>query len=134
MHMQPARRPPLVLKEEDVRSPEFFSLPAQYRDSVGSVLIPHGLVLDRVTRLAQDIREDYGDATPHMLCVLKVCGASRVFRPLLLPRSPLLLCTLLPGWAPVFLGFDGSHAPPTPVPTDRDPPAIHVRLCACEVV
>jgi hypoxanthine phosphoribosyltransferase len=58
-------------------SPELFCIPPHYRDSVESVLIPHGLVRDRVMRLASDIRSDYGDAVPHLLCVLKVRSALR---------------------------------------------------------
>ena len=36
-----------------------------------SVLLPHGLVLDRVEKLARDIVEDYPSSTPHLLVVLK---------------------------------------------------------------
>ena len=53
-------------------SKDFFCIPPHYQDCVESVLIPHGMVLDRVERLAQDIREDYGDSSPHLLCILKV--------------------------------------------------------------
>ncbi len=35
------------------------------------MLLPHGLVLDRVEKLAADIREDYPTSTPHLLVVLK---------------------------------------------------------------
>lgn len=34
-------------------------------------MIPHGMVVDRIERLAQDIRRAYADATPHFLVVLK---------------------------------------------------------------
>jgi len=33
--------------------------------------------MDRVEKLAQDIREDYGETTVHLLCVLK--GGSAFF-------------------------------------------------------
>ena len=36
------------------------------------MLLPHGVMLDRVERLAADIHKDYGATTPHFLCVLKV--------------------------------------------------------------
>ena len=39
---------------------------------VSSVVLPYGMMLDRVERLAADIRKDYGPSTPHFLCVLKV--------------------------------------------------------------
>lgn len=35
------------------------------------MLLPHGLVVDRVEKLAEDIRRAYPDSTPHMLVVLK---------------------------------------------------------------
>jgi Phosphoribosyl transferase domain len=38
---------------------------------IGSVMIPHGMVVDRIERLAQDIRKAYPDSTPHFLVVLK---------------------------------------------------------------
>lgn len=38
---------------------------------VESVLLPHGLIVDRVEKLAQDIRNDYPASTPHLLVVLK---------------------------------------------------------------
>jgi hypothetical protein len=38
---------------------------------VASVLLPHGLVFDRVEKMATDIREDFPETTPHLLVVLK---------------------------------------------------------------
>ena len=35
------------------------------------MLLPHGLVVDRVEKLAADIRDDYPLTTPHLLVVLK---------------------------------------------------------------
>lgn len=67
-----SRRQPLFLNPEDALGLEYFCIPPHYVDYLESVLIPHGLVLDRVQRLATDIREDYGDSVPHLLCVLKV--------------------------------------------------------------
>ncbi len=51
---------------------EHFCIPPHYRDCIKHVMIPHGLVLDRVQRMAQDIRADYPDVVPHLICVLKV--------------------------------------------------------------
>ncbi|KAI9982055.1 hypothetical protein PInf_007943 [Phytophthora infestans] len=48
--------------------------------SVKSVLIPKGLVEDRVEKLAQDIRYAYEGKTVHLLCVLK--GGSAFFHAL----------------------------------------------------
>jgi hypoxanthine phosphoribosyltransferase len=36
-----------------------------------NVLLPHGMISDRVEKLAQDIIEDYPSSTPHLLVVLK---------------------------------------------------------------
>ena len=35
------------------------------------MLIPVGLVNDRVEKIAHDIRKDYGDVTIHLVCILK---------------------------------------------------------------
>ena len=58
--------------------PTFLSLPPLHlppplpsQAYLTSVLLPHGLVLDRVDKLAADIREDYPASTPHLLVVLK---------------------------------------------------------------
>lgn len=45
--------------------------PLLFQAYLKSVLLPHGLVLDRVEKLAADIREDYPTSTPHLLVVLK---------------------------------------------------------------
>ena len=45
-----------------------------------SVLLPRGLILDRVDKLAETIREDYTGKTIHLLCVLK--GGSCFFNAL----------------------------------------------------
>jgi len=64
----PARR---YIADGVTYSLEHFSLPPQYKDFLSSVLLPHGLVVDRVEKLAEDIRAAYPDSTPHMLVVLK---------------------------------------------------------------
>ncbi len=35
------------------------------------MLLPHGMIIDRVEKLASDIRGDYPSSTPHLLVVLK---------------------------------------------------------------
>lgn len=35
------------------------------------VLLPHGMIVDRIEKLAADIRADLPDVTPHLLVVLK---------------------------------------------------------------
>lgn len=44
---------------------------------LAKVLIPKGLVLDRVAKLADDIRRCYGPKTIHLICVLKVRNVGR---------------------------------------------------------
>lgn len=76
--LQAARRAPLFIEDGESTPKELFLIPPHYVDCVESVLIPHGLVIDRVQRLAADIRADYPDSVPHLLCVLKVSeGAAR---------------------------------------------------------
>jgi len=53
-----------------------FHFHARSQDYLSHVLIPHGLVLDRVEKLAADIIECFPKSTPHMLVVLKVRGRS----------------------------------------------------------
>lgn len=50
---------------------DHFAIPPQYKDYLATVLLPHGLVLDRIDKLAADIRGDYLESTPHLLVVLK---------------------------------------------------------------
>jgi hypoxanthine phosphoribosyltransferase len=54
-----------------------FLIPPQYQDAVSHILIPHGLIQDRVHKLAFDINQEYADKTLHLLCVLK--GGSSFF-------------------------------------------------------
>lgn len=57
--------------EFNTYDPELFILPSHYRDSIESVLLPHGLIMNRIQRLAQTIKEDYGNEPVTLLCVLK---------------------------------------------------------------
>ena len=41
------------------------------QDYLSHVLLPHGLIMDRIEKLACDIRTDMPDSTPHLLVVLK---------------------------------------------------------------
>jgi len=50
---------------------EHFSIPKHYEDSISSVMIPHGLILDRTERMARDIHEGFGAESMTILCVLK---------------------------------------------------------------
>ena len=52
-----------------------FSIPEHYAADLNSVMIPHGLIIDRIEKLAVDILHAYKFRTQgtrvHMLCVLK---------------------------------------------------------------
>ena len=51
-----------------------FCIPNHYEDSVGNVLIPHGMIQDRIEKLARDAFYDMlsnGREPLHALCVLK---------------------------------------------------------------
>jgi len=55
---------------------ELLLVPSHYRDSIERVMIPNGLIRDRVEKLAHDIRKHYGEEPVHVLCILK---GSRAF-------------------------------------------------------
>ncbi|XP_013781485.1 hypoxanthine-guanine phosphoribosyltransferase-like [Limulus polyphemus] len=50
---------------------EFFCVPRHYEDSLESILIPSGLIQDRIERLARDIATNLGREPFAALCVLK---------------------------------------------------------------
>ena len=65
--------------------PNMFNVPKHYEDYVGNVLIPVGLIKDRIEKLAGDIFEDlnshHGFAELSAVCILK--GGYRFFSDLL---------------------------------------------------
>ncbi|XP_038044778.1 hypoxanthine-guanine phosphoribosyltransferase-like [Patiria miniata] len=48
-----------------------FCVPRHYEQDLESILIPHGIILDRTERLARDIVKDMGEDSLVVLCVLK---------------------------------------------------------------
>ncbi|CAH2282251.1 phosphoribosyltransferase domain-containing 1 [Pelobates cultripes] len=50
---------------------DVFSLPNHYCEDLECVYIPHGVIVDRIERLASDIMKDIGDNHITVLCVLK---------------------------------------------------------------
>ncbi|TRY66105.1 hypothetical protein DNTS_035593 [Danionella cerebrum] len=50
---------------------ELFSLPEHYSEDLDCVYIPHGVIMDRIERIARNILEDLGDHDIVVLCVLK---------------------------------------------------------------
>ncbi|XP_003742666.1 hypoxanthine-guanine phosphoribosyltransferase isoform X2 [Galendromus occidentalis] len=58
-----------------------FCVPAHYTEDLAEILLPCGLILDRVERLAKDIAIHYEDQSFRALCVLK--GGYKFFADLL---------------------------------------------------
>eukprot|EP00079_Xenopus_tropicalis_P036230 XP_017950001.1 PREDICTED: phosphoribosyltransferase domain-containing protein 1 isoform X2 [Xenopus tropicalis] len=50
---------------------DVFSLPNHYCEDLECVFIPHGVIVDRTERIANDIMRDIGDNHITVLCVLK---------------------------------------------------------------
>jgi hypoxanthine phosphoribosyltransferase len=75
-----SRLPPIVIESASQQSKEHFLIPPHYDDSVETILISHGMIMDRVQKLAADIRNLYEGETIHLLCVLK--GGSAFFQDL----------------------------------------------------
>jgi len=64
------RAEPLYIDEKGL-SKEHFMLPPHYVDSIDRLLVPYGFVVDRIERLAWDIKTTYGNEDLHLICVLK---------------------------------------------------------------
>ena len=52
-------------------SPDHVIVPNHYAADIEKVWISRGVVVDRIEKLAVDIRKAYGDEELHVLCVLK---------------------------------------------------------------
>jgi len=50
---------------------DMFTIPEHYREYIRTVLIPRGLVKDRITKMAEDIYNDYKGEKLTVLCILK---------------------------------------------------------------
>jgi len=65
------RREPLKINTEETYPLSAFCIPEHYRQDLQHVLLPNGLLMDRIEKLALDIREFYGDVELHVVCILK---------------------------------------------------------------
>ncbi|CAM9352909.1 unnamed protein product [Ascophyllum nodosum] len=74
------RRDPMIIRDDASFDLEHFSVPNHYRDDISEIMIPFGLLVDRIQKLAKDIRDDHGARTIHLVCVLK--GGSAYFHEL----------------------------------------------------
>ncbi|CAB1448616.1 unnamed protein product [Pleuronectes platessa] len=50
---------------------DLFTYPQHYHEDIESIYIPHGVIMNRVERLAHYIKDDFGDGNIMVLCVLK---------------------------------------------------------------
>lgn len=50
---------------------DLFLIPSHYTHDVKSVMIPRGLAVDRIAKLAIDVKELYGSEELHLICILK---------------------------------------------------------------
>ena len=66
-----ARREPFFVKDDFTFPLDVFSIPPQYKPYLDHVMLPHGLIVDRIEKIALDIRTDMPGSTPHLLVVLK---------------------------------------------------------------
>ncbi|GIY01137.1 hypoxanthine-guanine phosphoribosyltransferase [Caerostris darwini] len=72
----------IAISDEDEGYPlETFCIPRHYTDDLDKVLVPCGLIHDRIERLARDIAQDYNEQPFTALCVLK--GGYKFFSDLL---------------------------------------------------
>jgi hypoxanthine phosphoribosyltransferase len=65
------RSEPVVIPDNRLTDKEVVLVPAHYKEDLAGVLIPRGLIRDRIERLAADIRAFYGGEPVHIVCVLK---------------------------------------------------------------
>ncbi len=65
------RREPYYIPDDLALDPSHYYIPKHYQDDLKHLLVPHGMIVDRVEKLAYDIAQDYEGHTIHMLCVLK---------------------------------------------------------------
>lgn len=71
------RREPYFVQDDEALDLSHFYIPQHYQETLKSLLVPAGMIMDRIEKLAYDISQDYEGQTIHMLCVLK--GGSTFF-------------------------------------------------------
>jgi len=65
------RNTPVYIKDDTKYDKSHFVLPKHYTSSLKYVLIPRGVMNDRIEKLALDIRRAFGNDELHLLCILK---------------------------------------------------------------
>lgn len=62
---------PIEISDSVRYTPDDLLLPKQYHKYIESIIIPNGLLMDRVEKMAYDIRKTYRNRELHCLCLLK---------------------------------------------------------------
>ena len=68
------RKPFIVVSDNEkdyAYDKEHFLVPGHYRDDIRNIMIPRGVMLDRIEKLAMDIHDLYINEELHIICVLK---------------------------------------------------------------
>lgn len=71
------RREPFFIGNNDIYDLKHFHIPKHYQPFLENMLASHGMLVDRVEKLAEDMANDYYGHTIHLICVLK--GGSTFF-------------------------------------------------------
>lgn len=111
------RREPYVVADDAGRSLDHFYIPAHYQETLKEMLVPHGMIVDRVEKLAYDIAEDYKGLTIHFLVVLKGKGL----------RCCCALC-LTAGWQQVDQPSSWTSSTPSEGSMTVSPSPLHAWL------
>ena len=69
---------------------QYFVIPQMYQGDVSQVLIPHGLIMDRIDKLAQDI---LADTTQPLLCLCVLKGGFQFFTDLMSAMKRIVSAT-----------------------------------------
>ena len=66
------REEPIVIGDNEILSKDMFLIPNHYSRDISSVLVPKGLINDRIEKLAYDILKSHPSGEPlHLICILK---------------------------------------------------------------
>jgi len=74
------RQAPIWVGDDENLPMDSLLIPMHYEGMIDSILVPKGLISDRIEKLAQTIRRDYDGVTVHLICILK--GGSAFFEEL----------------------------------------------------
>lgn len=72
---------PLFIPDTQGFELDKFCVQRIYKNDIDKVLIPRGMIEDRVQKLAADIRNFYKEKPVHLLCMLNVYNTFFIFIP-----------------------------------------------------